>query len=90
MNLSFSDVINIYQAIIDGRMTRGDADRWAYARVNADESSSLIFIEDEDVLRKHLMFIYGIDSQESPGEFIHSDEELNDWLNKAVNQSHSS
>jgi hypothetical protein len=62
-------------AIVDGRMSRDDADRWA-ARWIADDS-----LEWDELAWWALNLIHGIDLPVGPeGDFVHDDEQIRSWL----------
>ena len=82
MILSLENFLKVYESILSGQITREDADRWAYSIVKLDEIGSVRFNGSEFFLRSHLMFVYGVDSQESPGVYIHSDDEILKRLRK--------
>lgn len=78
MKIGVYDVLGTLQMVLDGQVTREDADRWAYAAIQKSESNELIFFpaSDEEKIWEGLMFLYGIDSKDSPNEYLHSDEDI--------------
>jgi hypothetical protein len=74
------DIEDCLSAVVDGRMSRGDAVRWA-ARWAIDDSA-----EWDELSRWALNLIHGIDLPAGPqGGFLHDDEQVRGWL-RAVRQ----
>lgn len=78
MKLSRSDIKGVFRALIERRISREDADRWAYARVQAFDSNNLSFDPkvDEDLLWDAVQYLYGIDMKVSPDEYMHSIDDI--------------
>lgn len=78
MELSRSDIQNVFQDLIEGRISREDADRWAYARMQAFDSNDLSFNPkvDEELLWDAVQYLYGIDTKLSPEEYMHSIDDI--------------
>lgn len=78
MQLSRSNIQKIFQDLIECRMSREDADRWAYARIRAFDADELSFHPkaDEDLLWDAISYLYGIDLKVSPDEYLHSISEI--------------
>ncbi len=78
MLLTIYDIINIFHQLVDGKISREKADRWAYERMQAFDSDLLEFdpATDEDILWSAIQYLYGIDTMVSPGEYMHPIEEI--------------
>ena len=78
MELSRSDIHDVFQNLIEGRISREDADRWAYARMQAFDSNDLSFNPkvDEELLWSAVQYLYGIDTKLSPDEYMHSIDDV--------------
>lgn len=90
--LSFSDVQNIFKGIISGKITREEADRWAYAAIQKNEANEVIFSPpyDKEIIWEGVMYLYGIDLRERPDEYLHSLENIKDAYDKLVRQQSNS
>jgi len=78
VELSRSDIQEVFQNLIEGRISREDADRWAYARMQAFDSNDLSFNPkgDENLLWDAVQYLYGIDTKISPDEYMHSIDDI--------------
>jgi hypothetical protein len=65
-----------FVALVEGRVTRDDADRWAARRVTDDD---LVW---EDLAWWALNLLYGIDLPAGPtGDYLH-DDQVRAWLDE--------
>jgi hypothetical protein len=87
MEISFEAVKNVFLNVLEGRMTREEADRWAYSIVKASESEDLICTHPEDKKRiwEGVMYLYGIDLMEKPSEYLHTEEDIRKTLQNILN-----
>lgn len=78
MLLTIDEVREIFRELISGKISREEADRWAYERMRAFDSDSLEFepIIDEEFLWSAIQYLYGVDTKVSPNEYLHSIEEI--------------
>lgn len=78
MEIDVESVRGVFRAVLTGQMTREAADRWAYALVQQSEAGSLIFVPQAEKERiwDAIMYLYGVDSMEAPGEYLHTDEDI--------------
>ncbi len=78
MLLTVSDIKKVFTQLINGKLSREEVDRWAYKRMQAFDSGSLTFKSksDENFLWSAIQYLYGIDTMVSPGEYMHSIEEI--------------
>lgn len=78
MRLTRGDIEQVFSSLINGDITREEADRWAHERMQAFDSDSLVFepSKDEEFLWEAIQYLYGIDSRVSPDEYMHSIEEI--------------
>lgn len=79
MELSRKDIDDVFQCLIEKKITREDADRWAYARIKSFDSGELIFKpkKDEELLWDAIQYLYGIDTKLCPDEYMHSIDDIN-------------
>ena len=71
-------VHHVFQALLDGRMTRDAADRWAYGVLQESEAGSLTFspVAAKDRIWEGVMYLYGIDIMDAPGQYLHTEEDI--------------
>ncbi|MFF4415599.1 hypothetical protein ACFYY8_23960 [Streptosporangium sp. NPDC001559] len=69
------EIERCFVAMLDGRMSRDEADRWAWRWI-ADESLAW-----DDAAWWALGLLHGIDLAPGPSEdFLHDDEQVREWL----------
>lgn len=78
MIVTLNDVLEVLERVVSEEMTREDADRWAFSLVQKNECEALVFSPESkrDKIWASVMFLYGIDTQEAPGEYLHSQTDL--------------
>ena len=78
MEVTLEAVRLVFVDVLEGRMTREAADRWAYSVVRESESGMLTFSPPEEKTRiwAGVMYLYGIDTMEAPGEYLHTEEDI--------------
>lgn len=69
------EIEQCFIAVLDGRVSRDEADRWAWRRVADDD---LVW---DDVAWWALSRLHGIDLRNGPNEdFLHDDDQVRQWL----------
>ena len=88
MKITLKEVKKVFVDVLNGRMTREEADRWAYAVVHASESGNLVFSPKEDKKRiwDGIMYLYGIDMMENPNEYLHTEEDIRIAMKEKVGE----
>lgn len=78
MEIDLETVRRVFCDVLDGRMTREAADRWAYSVVMQAETGSLRYSPGAapDRIWEGVMYLYGIDTMESPGRYLHTEEDI--------------
>lgn len=91
MKLDLETVRGVFQDVLAGRMTREAADRWAFSIVQLEEARSIEYVPatDRERIWAGIMYLYGVDTLEAPGEYLHSDEDIRAALNEKVGDAFS-
>ncbi len=78
MLLNWKTISEIYEGVISGSCSLEDADRWGCSVMNANDLGTLEFepAKDKADLWEAAMFLFGIDLQYAPGEYLHSVEQV--------------
>lgn len=78
MLLTIDDIKDKFSELITEKISREDADRWAYERIKAFDAGSLEFFPacDEEILWSAIQYLYGIDTKNAPDEYMHSLEDI--------------
>lgn len=74
--------INKLKLVLSGEMTREEASDWAESYVMCDDPEI-----DDDMVWDLLMIISGIDILDSPTSYLHSEEDIEEWIKDAINLS---
>jgi hypothetical protein len=67
------------KAVLKGELTREEVSNWASHYVMADYPTI-----DDEIVWDFLKIICGIDLLDSPTSYLHTDEDINDWIKQAV------
>lgn len=85
VNLSMESVKQVFSELLAEKITREQADRWAYQIIKAEESKMLVIDDKEPLLVwEAVMFLYGIDLMESPGEYLHTKSDIDVFLKEKL------
>lgn len=86
MEVSLDTVRKVFLDVLNSQMTREAADRWAYSVVQDSEAGTLSFVPPEQKARiwAGVMYLYGIDALEAPGEYLHTDEDIRSAMDSKV------
>ncbi len=78
MEIDLETVRRVFCDVLDGRMTREAADRWAYGVMQQSEAGSLTFspVTAKDRIWEGVMYLYGIDNMVAPGQYLYSEEDI--------------
>lgn len=78
MEVDLEMVRRVFRDVLEGRMTREAADRWAHAVVLQSEAGTLTCSPptEEGRIWEGIMYLYGIDTMTSPGEYLHTSEDI--------------
>ena len=78
MEVDLETVRRVFRGVLDGRMTREAADRWAYGVVRQAEAGSLTYspVTAKDRIWEGVMYLYGIDAMEAPRQYLHTEEDI--------------
>jgi hypothetical protein len=78
MEINIDAVLDVFNDLLTGRMTREDADRWAYAIVQLSDKGGVTFTPAFDRKRiwDGVMYLYGVDLIDQSKDYLHTDEEI--------------
>lgn len=78
MEVNLETVRDVFHALLDGRMTREAADRWAYGVIQLSEAGSLTYspVTAKDRIWEGVTYLYGIDIMDAPGQYLHTEEDI--------------
>lgn len=89
MEIRLTEVRQVFQGVLEGRITREAADRWAYSIVQAYEARNLVFVpvEEEEKIWSGVMYLYGIDSKDAPDSYLHTTDDIRKALNEKLGRT---
>lgn len=86
MEIDLNMVRQKFTDVLEGRMSREDADRWAHTILQQEELGELNCVPTSDKTRiwAGVMYLYGIDAKDSPNEYLHTDEDIRLAMNSRL------
>ena len=74
MHIDLQTVCRVFEHVLNGSMSREQADRWAYAVVQEEETGIVTYSppHERDRIWAGVMYLYGVDTMKAPGEYLHS------------------
>jgi hypothetical protein len=78
MQVDLPTIRRVFEDVLSGRMTREQADRWAYALVQKEEAGVLEYSPPaaRETLWAGVMYLYGVDTRKGPNEYLHTDDDV--------------
>ena len=82
MELDLQAVRRVFKDVLSGRMSREQADRWAYAVVQEEETGIVKYAPPRarERIWAGVMYLYGIDAMTAPNAYLHSDDDIRDAM----------
>jgi hypothetical protein len=82
MEIALQAVRRVFEDMLNGRTSREQADRWAYAVMQEEETGVVSYTppRDRDRIWGCVMYLYGIDTLKAPDAFLHSDDDIRDAM----------
>lgn len=76
MRLSLSDVKQVFNNLLDGKITREQAEEWAELRMQAFDIGELTFepSSDDELLWEAIIYLSGVAMKLSPEEYMEDEE----------------
>ena len=82
MELDLQAVSRVFEDVLNGRISREQADRWAYAVVQQEENGVVTYspsVERERIWAG-VMYLYGIDTMKAPNAYLHSNDDIREAM----------
>jgi hypothetical protein len=82
MEVDLQTVRRVFEDVLNGRMSREQADRWAYAVVQEEETGVIKYWPPRarERIWAGVMYLYGIDAMKAPNAYLHSNDEIREAL----------
>jgi hypothetical protein len=89
MHVDVQTVRRVFEDVLNGSMSREQADRWAYAVILEEETGVVTYSPPGE--REHIwagvMYLYGVDAMKAPGEYLHSDNDISAAMNAKLDET---
>ena len=78
MEIDLQIVRQIFDDLLSNRMSREQANCWAYSVIQHDEAGDLTYssVAEKRKVWAGVMYLYGVDMMRSPGKYLHTDEDI--------------
>lgn len=78
MEVDLPAVRRVFEDVLNGRMLREQADRWAYAVIQEEETGVVTYSppRERERIWAGVMYLYGIDMMEAPNTYLHSNDDI--------------
>ena len=82
MEVDLQAVRQVFEDVLNGRMSREQADRWAYAVVKEEESGVVKYSPPRarERIWAGVMYLYGIDAMKTPNEYLHCNDDIREAM----------
>jgi hypothetical protein len=90
MHIDLQAVCRVFEDILNGSMSREQADRWAYAVVMQEEEAGVVTHSpppERERIWAGVMYLYGVDTMKAPGEYLHSDSDIRAAMNAKLGEA---
>jgi len=78
MEVDLQAVRRVFEDVLNGRMLREQADRWAYTVVREEETGVVTYspLGERERIWAGVMYLYGIDTRTAPNVYLHSNDDI--------------
>lgn len=78
MEVGLQAVRRVFEDVLNGSMLREQADRWAHAVVQEEETGVVTYSPPRERARiwAGVMYLYGIDMMTAPNAYLHTDDDI--------------
>ena len=82
MEVDLQAVRRVFKDVLNGRMLREQADRWAYAVVREEETGVVTYSppHERERIWAGVMYLYGIDTMKAPNAYLHSHDDIREAM----------
>jgi len=82
MEIDLQAVRRVFEDVLNGRMSREQADRWAYAVVQEEETGVVKYWPPRarERIWASVMYLYGIDTMKAPNAYLHSNDDIREAM----------
>lgn len=83
MHVDVQTVRRVFEEVLDGSMSREQADRWAFAVILEEETGVVTYSPpgERERIWAGVMYLYGVDTMKGPGQYLHSNSDISAAMN---------
>jgi hypothetical protein len=88
MHVDLQTICRMFENVLNGSISREQADRWAHAVVQQEETGVMTYSppQERDRIWAGVMYLYGVDTMKSPGIYLHSDADISAAMNAKLGE----
>jgi hypothetical protein len=78
MEIDLQAVRRVFEDVLNGRMLREQADRWAHTVLQEEETGIVTYLppDERERIWAGVMYLYGIDTMTAPNAYLHTDDDI--------------
>jgi hypothetical protein len=82
MEVDLQAVCRVFEDVLNGSMLREQADRWAYAVVQEEETGVVTYSPsfERERIWAGVMYLYGINTMKAPNEYLHCNDDIREAM----------
>ena len=82
MEVDLQAIRRVFEDVLNGSILREQADRWAYAVVQEEETGVVTYAPpfERERIWAGVMYLYGINTMKAPNEYLHSNDDIREAM----------
>ncbi len=82
MEVDLQAVRRVFEDVLNGSVLREQADRWAYAVVQEEETGVVTYSPpfERERIWAGVMYLYGISTMKAPNEYLHANDDIREAM----------
>jgi hypothetical protein len=82
MEVDLQAVRRVFEDVLNGSILREQADRWAYAVVQEEETGVVTYSPpfERERIWAGVMYLYGISTMKAPNEYLHANDDIREAM----------
>jgi hypothetical protein len=89
MHVDVQTVRRVFEEVLNGSMSREQADRWAFAVILQEETGVVTYSPpgERERIWAGVMYLYGVNTMKAPGEYLHCDNDIKAAMNAKLDEA---
>ena len=82
MEVDLQAIRRVFEDVLNGSILREQADRWAYAVVQEEETGVVTYSPpfERERIWAGVMYLYGISTMKAPNEYLHANDDIREAM----------